>query len=158
VSWGDWSASSESCGPGSRTRNGTVVTPASNGGAACPSLQQVEAFEIRPCVRVTLTSPSDPTVLAESSRLALSSIVSSLNTTTSLIYHWSAVNISSSGQAVAWPTNAIALASARKRLLTSTDKPALVFGPGALTGGSTYIFTLQVTDAYGTNSDSVRPL
>jgi surface protein len=49
--WGEWSAwSTEACGAeATRTRTRTVVTPASNGGTACPVLEETETRTNAPC-------------------------------------------------------------------------------------------------------------
>ena len=51
----DWSNSgscSKFCGPGKQTQRRTVITPAANGGTACPSLRQEIDCNLRPCQNV----------------------------------------------------------------------------------------------------------
>eukprot|EP00462_Mataza_sp_D1_P021468 CAMPEP_0175146018 /NCGR_PEP_ID=MMETSP0087-20121206/15124_1 /TAXON_ID=136419 /ORGANISM="Unknown Unknown, Strain D1" /LENGTH=1336 /DNA_ID=CAMNT_0016430891 /DNA_START=33 /DNA_END=4041 /DNA_ORIENTATION=+ len=50
VGWGEWSACSKTCDQGTQTRVEAVVTPAKNGGRACPALQtQTRACQTSPC-------------------------------------------------------------------------------------------------------------
>lgn len=48
-SWSAYGACSASCGGGTQTQTRTIVTPASNGGAACPSLSQSQACNVQAC-------------------------------------------------------------------------------------------------------------
>ncbi|MDE3156438.1 MAG: thrombospondin type-1 domain-containing protein, partial [Acidobacteriota bacterium] len=48
--WSAWGACSAVCGGGVQTRTRTVITPASNGGAACPALTESLACNTQPCV------------------------------------------------------------------------------------------------------------
>ena len=48
-SWSAFGACSASCGGGTQTQTRTVITPASNGGAACPALSQSQACNVQAC-------------------------------------------------------------------------------------------------------------
>ena len=48
-SWSAYGACSASCGGGTQTQTRTVITPASNGGAACPVLSQSQACNVQAC-------------------------------------------------------------------------------------------------------------
>ena len=48
-SWTAFGACSASCGGGTQTQTRTVITPASNGGAACPALSQSQACNVQAC-------------------------------------------------------------------------------------------------------------
>ena len=47
--WSEWSACSVACGGGTRTRTRTIITPASNGGAVCPTLEETEPCNTQSC-------------------------------------------------------------------------------------------------------------
>ena len=47
--WSAWSACSTSCGGGTQTQTRTVITPAANGGTACPVLSQSQACNTQAC-------------------------------------------------------------------------------------------------------------
>jgi hypothetical protein len=47
--WSAYGACSASCGGGTQTQTRTVITPASNGGAACPALSQSQACNVQAC-------------------------------------------------------------------------------------------------------------
>lgn len=47
--WSAFSACSAACGGGTQTRTRTVVTPAANGGAACPVLEEMQSCNEQPC-------------------------------------------------------------------------------------------------------------
>ena len=47
--WSEWSDCSEECGGGTQTRTRTVITPAANGGAECPVLEEQRACNEEPC-------------------------------------------------------------------------------------------------------------
>jgi len=47
--WSSWSTCTETCGGGTQTRTRTVITPASNGGADCPVLEETRACNEQPC-------------------------------------------------------------------------------------------------------------
>ena len=47
--WSAYGACSASCGGGTQTQTRTIVTPASNGGAACPALTQSQSCNTQPC-------------------------------------------------------------------------------------------------------------
>ena len=48
-SWSAYGACSASCGGGTKTQTRTIVTPASNGGAACPALSQSQSCNLQTC-------------------------------------------------------------------------------------------------------------
>ena len=48
-SWSAFGACSASCGGGTQTQTRTIVTPDSNGGAACPALSQSQACNVQAC-------------------------------------------------------------------------------------------------------------
>lgn len=111
-----------------------------------------------PCVSIVQSSPSTD-LIGVSSRLVLSSQVSSLNASAGVSYQWDAVNVSVAGgsaRALTWANDALALAQDRGLLLTSANRAIVALAPGALFGGATYDFTLLVTDSYGSNSATVR--
>ncbi len=47
--WGEWSTCSASCGGGTQTQTRTVITPAENGGTACPALTQSRSCNTQAC-------------------------------------------------------------------------------------------------------------
>jgi hypothetical protein len=47
--WSAWSTCTATCGGGVQTRTRTVITPAQNGGAACPVLTETRACNENPC-------------------------------------------------------------------------------------------------------------
>ncbi len=47
--WSSFSSCSAACGGGTQTRTRTVITPAANGGAACPVLEESQACNGFPC-------------------------------------------------------------------------------------------------------------
>jgi hypothetical protein len=47
--WSAWGTCSATCGGGTQTQTRTVVTPSSNGGAACPALTQSQACNTQAC-------------------------------------------------------------------------------------------------------------
>lgn len=55
----DWSAWSE-CVDGFQTRTRTVITPASSGGTACPSLSETQACTPVNCLEYLITNNNDP--------------------------------------------------------------------------------------------------
>ena len=59
-SWGAWSACSASCGGGTQSQTRTIVTPAANGGAACPALSQSQACNTQACNVPTLSITNSP--------------------------------------------------------------------------------------------------
>jgi hypothetical protein len=48
--WSEWSACSAVCGAGTQTRTRTVTTQPLRGGAACPSLDDTQACNVKACV------------------------------------------------------------------------------------------------------------
>jgi hypothetical protein len=48
--WGDWGTCSADCDGGTQSRTRTIVTPAANGGAACPVLEETRACNEDPCI------------------------------------------------------------------------------------------------------------
>jgi hypothetical protein len=48
-SWGDWSPCTAACGGGSRARSRPVITHPTNGGAACPPLQEISTCGTAAC-------------------------------------------------------------------------------------------------------------
>lgn len=49
VEWSGWSSCNATCGGGEQTNNGTIITPAAHGGAACPALTQTQSCNEQPC-------------------------------------------------------------------------------------------------------------
>jgi len=49
VDYGDWSVCSSTCGPGTQTKNGTIIQQAYRGGAACPALTITQNCNPGPC-------------------------------------------------------------------------------------------------------------
>lgn len=47
--WSAWAPCDKPCGSGSQTRTRTVITPASGGGAPCPTLEQTQPCNTQPC-------------------------------------------------------------------------------------------------------------
>eukprot|EP01012_Entosiphon_sulcatum_P049574 TRINITY_DN6820_c0_g1_i5.p1 TRINITY_DN6820_c0_g1~~TRINITY_DN6820_c0_g1_i5.p1 ORF type:complete len:1020 (+),score=28.13 TRINITY_DN6820_c0_g1_i5:698-3757(+) len=55
--WGQWGVCSKDCGTGQRTRMRAIVTPAQNGGAACPDLVETEDCNTQSCPINCVVSP-----------------------------------------------------------------------------------------------------
>jgi hypothetical protein len=59
--WKDSGSCSKICGPGKQRQTRDIITPAENGGAACPSLSQEIDCNLRPCNNIDCTvSPWSP--------------------------------------------------------------------------------------------------
>ncbi len=81
--WSAWSACDTSCGGGTRFRTRTIVVPAANGGAACPSLIEYDTCNTQPCAAANTTS------LVSDSGWTLSTVVT---TATANSYPWPGVS------------------------------------------------------------------
>ena len=58
--WSAYGACSASCGGGTQTQTRTIVTPASNGGAACPALSQSQSCNVQACNIPALSISNSP--------------------------------------------------------------------------------------------------
>jgi hypothetical protein len=70
--WTNQGSCSKFCGPGEQTQTRTVTTPASNGGAACPSLTRTVPCNLRECnnvdCEVSEWSAYDPSVCTSTNK------------------------------------------------------------------------------------------
>lgn len=56
--WSAWGACSAPCGGGTQTRTRSVLTPAANGGAACPTLGETQACNTQDCPPPAVPAPA----------------------------------------------------------------------------------------------------
>jgi hypothetical protein len=96
--WSDWSV----CENGNRTRTRTIITPASNGGTACPSLTETEACNAEEaCTSYTHIASRDSLI----TYTACDGTPKSISTSRFSSYTFCAITGSVSGGAGQWFNN-----------------------------------------------------
>lgn len=153
VAWGAWSACSAECGPGVETQTGTVTQKPSATGAQCPeSLSRTRPCQLRLCLgtvflqagaapgRADVVNPGEKVVLG----VSFSGSASGRrlqdeggNATTKLTFRWSG-------------------GGGNVHLTNPVPGRFLVFKPGTLAPGKTYVFACTISDGVDQTTSKVR--